>query len=361
MKISVIVYLLIVFLIVAVIYFIWKRFKKPTTKEFFNATNTELNLTFLKPVDAYKIIEASDYFSYFNKINMKARACSNLTDCKMMYKKELMVIDLMEERSMVWLMESMLNLIDKVKPKFASAIKYIHIKFAKTSSRLEGDMPHTHKNVIFLPSYFWNKVWQNHQKYLTSRNESIIKDTVKQYGSTIIHELIHILQRQFQSEFDKFYEANWNFIKFDSLNEIDKIHNIVDRNRVNPDGLDIKWIWKNPYNSQRNEPIEYYIILATFRTDSPHFLTDVDNNIYLLEKTTDKENSYRVTNAYLLNEHEDFMSFFKIKDNNYHPNEIAAEYVSQYLLEILGISPKIDINTGYSNFINWLENLIAYF
>lgn len=363
MKLPITIYLLITVFIVGFIYIIWKRIKKPIVKEYFDTNNTNLNLIFLKPVDAYKIIEESNYFNHFNKINMKARLCANLTDCKLKYKKELMQIDMMEEQAMTWLMDSMVKMIENIKPSLASGIKYINIKFAKTSSKLEGDMPHTHKNVIFIPSYIWNKIWQGHQQYLTYKTENIIKESIREYGSTLMHELFHILQRQFQNKFEKFYQEQWNFIKFDRLDQIDKISNVIDRNRLNPDGIDVKWIWKNPYNLIRKEPEEYYIILATFRNDNPNFLTDVDNNIYLLEKVVDTHHDYVIVNGSLLDQHQDFQNYFGIKNNNYHPNEISAEYMSIYLLKILKIFDKIDINTeseGYIKFTNWLEDFLAW-
>ena len=321
-----------------------------------NNKSNKLTISFLNHHDAYQIIDKSGYFNHFNQINLKARNCANLFDCRQKYMKELLPIDPMEQEAIKWLLN---KLIDRL-AKFQSFMEKYHYKFAKFSSRLEANMPHTHNDVIFLPASFYQDVWKGWQ-HLTHKKEDInynnsydtnIDEILGTYGSTLIHELTHVLQRKYSRIFKKLYQKEWGFISINKM-EIDRGDIIFDRSRTNPDGLDLGWIWSHNNN--------YYLLQATFRKDHPRFLTDVDNTAYTLEKKN-TNNSYRVVGYKSIEDTKDFTDFFGFINNNYHPNEISADYMAKFILQQMGlkyhgINSLIENNSpAYRKFMTFMNN-----
>jgi hypothetical protein len=127
---------------------------------------------------------------------------------------------------------------------------------AKTRDRvLEGGMPHTRGDTIFLSSY-----------YLANNIDNIDKLT-----KTMIHEIIHIYQRNHNHDYIDFLKAHeW---KVHPYNGNDK--------RLNPD-LD-ELVWKRPVQkgetatkSTRVEAGGYKIYIALFNSRTPKDLKDIN-------------------------------------------------------------------------------------
>lgn len=345
------IYLIIFLCIIGIIYLLYRRFRKNTIEHF-----DEPQYQFLKPLEAYHIIEENGYFDHFNKINIRARLCANVTDCKNKYRKELMLVDPMEEDAIKWLIDNMVQKIKYEKPRLAKLIN-IKLRFAKFSAKLEDNMPHTHSDIILLPASMYNKIWQLHQQSLNNDNK--INYAIQKYGSTIIHELAHILQRKYPYFFNSFYESKWNF-KHIQPSEIKKNENIFERARLNPDGIDMGWIWVNPYSKKYKRKQEYYLLMATFKQDHPKYLSDVNENVYILT-IPNGETKYQSIGMELIKDNGPLQHFFGDINNNYHPNEIAAEYMSHYIMELMklpSIFEKIKNKNGYVNFIDFIERLI---
>jgi hypothetical protein len=349
---SIYVYSLIVFFIVSILYIIIRYCRKSKTIEGFE----EFQYKFLKPLEAYHVINNSGYFNNFNTSNIRARLCANVTDCRYKYKKELVLIDPMEEEAIKWVINNMINRLKQCNTKLVSLLN-IPIKFAKFTLKLEDNMPHTHDDVIFLPESTYNKLWSLHQQTMNYNNDKL-DYAIKNYGSTIIHELTHILQRKYEDRFINFYQQQWYFDKIEP-SAIQKHNNIFDRARLNPDGIDMGWVWVNPYSKQHKHPQEYYLLMATFKNDHPKYLGDVDNNVYKLEKTINNY-QYRIANAELISNNIPLLTFFGKVSNNYHPNEISAEYMSHYAMKMLDIPTEIDLNNNcmaYNSFVQFIKSL----
>lgn len=339
---------LTIFFIYAVCYIGYRIVKRHNVDHFEN------QYEFLTPKDAYKIIEDSGYFGKFNTANLRARLCANITNCKLKYLKELMRVDPMEEDAIKWLVNLIL---EKLKEKGVSvALFNMSLKFAKFSSNLEGNMPHTHKDVIYLPASYYADVWKLYQQ---TNNKTDDKDyIIKKYGGTLIHELCHVFQRKYESYFNKLYKNRWHFTTFD-VNTLTKCENILQLNRLNPDGSDVNWLWVNPYSTKYKQKQEYYWLLAVFRDNHPKFLTDTNNSVYILNKNTDR--NYTVKSIDVISENEPLRSYFGSISNNYHPNEISAEYMSIYFLEKMDIEPDVRLsaaNTGYHEFVSFMNNML---
>jgi len=339
---------LILFFAISITYIGFKIYRKHTVEPFQN------NYQFLTPKEAYDVIENSGYFNEFNTANLRARLCANVSDCKFKYLKEMMRIDPMEEEAIRWLIDIIL---EKLKNSHVNlSLLSVTFKFAKFSHKLEGNMPHTHADVIYLPSYFYEKMWEIHQKQKNKNSNDEINYIIQKYGGTLIHELCHVLQRKYTSFFKNIYKI-WYFEKFD-FDSLAKCENIKQVNRLNPDGIDINWLWKNPYSLKYNQKQEYYLLMAIFRDNHPKFLNDTSNTVYKLDQYMN--NKYRVTGIEKIENNEPLKTFFGPIQNNYHPNEIAAEYLSIYFLKRMGILQEIDISnshSGYDIFTRAIERL----
>lgn len=319
---------------------------KKTHEEFLN------QYKFLTPHEAYKVIEDSGYFKHFNIANMRARLCANTTDCKHKYLKELMRIDPMEADSIKWLVEL---IVEKLKENGVSTFAFnMTLKFAKFSSRLEGNMPHTHKDVIYFPASYYQNVWKAYEQFKNKENET--DNVIHDFGGTLIHELCHVLQRKYERYFNDFYKDKWNFERFEE-SALDKCDNIFQVSRLNPDGIELNWLWVNPYSTKHNRKQEYYLLLAIFKDNHPKFLSDTTSSVYKLDKYS---NRYRVSSIDKIENDTDLNNYFGSIANNYHPNEISAEYLSIYLLNRMGIKTNINLtsNQGYYSFMTFIDGLI---
>jgi hypothetical protein len=237
-----------------------------------------------------------------------------------------------------WVMDS----LQKTTPKNLKFI-YKKIQFAKYSENTENDFPHTHKNTIFLSKVYINSIIP----YFNRKN---IEDMLRDIGVVIIHECVHIWQRNNKSLFYKLYIYYWNFIK------VDKIYNnkYKDMVRFNPDGTDINWVF-----SMNNK---YIVPLSLYRENS-NSIGNVRNVGIFLDKNgvsfsiPNNESDLVIKN---LNDIPGFSGFFNdITGNNYHPNELSAELISIYYMKQIGISHR-DFNNKALDKLNIWFNKDVY-
>jgi hypothetical protein len=128
-------------------------------------------------------------------------------------------------------------------------------KLSKTNDKvLEMGMPHTRENIIFISGY-----------YLANNND------IKKIAKTMIHEMLHIYQRTYRSEYIQFLKDHqWEIHPY---NGNDK--------RINPDLDDI--VWKRPVQkgesgtkATRLEAGGYKIYIALFNSRKPKNLKDIN-------------------------------------------------------------------------------------
>jgi hypothetical protein len=174
------------------------------------------------------------------------------------------------------------------------------LRIIKCSQDLELGFPHTHKNIIIFSSeYFANPSF-----------------------TTFIHECIHIDQRLNPDKYYKIY-SEWGFINY-PVSQIKDFTDIIRKSRNNPDGRDINWLWISPTNKA-------YWIGAVFKTEYPSSISQVENRIYYINNENDGYNTIKKIGKYLgkselIHNNIEFKSVFGLlTNNNYHPNEIAAE------------------------------------
>jgi hypothetical protein len=191
---------------------------------------------------------------------------------------------------------------------------------AKGRTWLESGMPHTHGPCIIM-SHDW-----------------LSRPT----AGTLIHELMHVHQRMNPVDFDPLY-AKWGFQCADGM--ISGLEAKYPQYRVNPDGLDPNWIWTDPTTGR------VYWIASLFNSVDPNSLKDTQ---YLAFPLADGYSlRYTGSEPIPLAKFTEFQNMFGIQHNNYHPNEIAAEYADHLLSELLNLKPVVVNTPGYRIFVDW--------
>lgn len=272
------------------------------------------------------------YFNNFNQENYIARGVNNKSEAINKYSLALTNISKIQADRIILTISEFYN---SHKDKFSHKYFKTNIKFKiiKITNDFDGGYPQTHSNYMLMPSSWFN----NPSPY------------------TFIHEYCHIIQRNNQLQHNSLYEK-WGFEQY-NINNINEnnFDDIISRNRINPDGLDINWIWRNPFNQEH----KYYWIGAVFNSHNPTSLADVSYKWYELQYVMDNNiNNGIKTLIYtgrngLITEFNDFINYFGVSNNNYHPNEIFAELVANYFMN------KVDTNKqSFQYLLNFLDSEI---
>ena len=195
---------------------------------------------------------------------------------------------------------------------YSTFCKYLEWNFICMDNSVEKGMPHTIDKYILLPNH---KVMSINPK---STTDSIL----------FIHEQLHIFQRQFQDKCNSFYINYMGFIKPKSI-KFDKI--TLKLYYPNPDGLDINWCYQLSDGK---------IICPLFIRTRDQFnkvgieLVHLGNGNY----KTLVEKDYPVMTT--LKDIPEYQYNFNTS-SNYHPNEITAEMVSEYMVSNISTPPYI--------------------
>ena len=234
-------------------------------KEYFQFNND----LFVDKETSYNNIINSSYFKNLNQINLEARGCKDINECKKIYKENLTEFNSEE-------IEKIINLLqhaDDVTNNFNKFHK-IPWRIAKTSEKIENGFPFTIGNIIYISDDFFNR----------SRKYKL---------QTIIHEKLHIFQRKYQKITHKLY-YDLNFIKLKLINDPLRRHN------PDLDNFDYEYKSVRIYNK--------------FNSDKPKSLSD-SNTVYL-------PYAKNIVNQMI-----------RRKYNNEHPNEIFANIISKQIVK----------------------------
>jgi hypothetical protein len=180
-------------------------------------------------------------------------------------------------------------------------------KFIKVSNSIENELPHTIDKYIVLSESFLG-----HLNDLIANDDKNI--LIKDIGATLLHEQIHILQRNNEKLFDTLYSNYWNFKK---LYNIPTFEYIKEKQRLNPDGMDLDWGFQIA--------LDTYLIPIVLLKDNINSLDFFDK--YGLVVKHDK-----IIKREKLNNFGNYVNYFCGISNNYHPNELSASLISEYLL-----------------------------
>tara|TARA_B100000029_G_scaffold476323_1_gene520365 strand:- start:287 stop:814 length:528 start_codon:yes stop_codon:yes gene_type:complete len=174
---------------------------------------------------------------------------------------------------------------------------------------------------------------------------------------------------------DKFYESRLYFVKAKEISNISKIHDIV---RANPDGLEMMWVWDHP---EATNPIWVNAVFDIIDNESyrknklrkvRYIALPLNRQIKKINKDKNgkktiiyKHKKYKVIvekgqpKVINIEDASEFNHFFRITNNNYHPNEITAEYFRIYILNLIGKynNQHIMDGEGMKSFISMVESI----
>ncbi len=333
--------LYLIFLLIGTILVLFAYFRIEHDIEKFENMNSKdkFSLTFTELSEVKSKIASKEYFSFFKLLDCQTRGFNfDYNSFKESYDSKLIDFD-QEDR--VNFNKFYSDIVKSIPLKKRHIFLRPELKIAK-GDNLENGYPHTHNDIVVFDKNYYNQL-KNYQNL----------DRVKYNAKVLIHEIVHIKQRDEPTFYDSLYRE-WGF-KSLSYQYLEKNvqTNIVSRIRVNPDELPHYrfWVWKNK--------IIPLVIYSSFE------VTKINEIIFIgCDWETGMNSDDKKINSFShLENYDEFNNFFGIDNNHYHPNEILAEYQSIYYSEIQGekINDEIINSEGYKiykKFINKLENNI---
>lgn len=148
-------------------------------------------------------LTTESYFDLLTPINLYARKCDTKDKYFNLYCSSLKQISGDKRKYMEDIVLPRVNnvILDRIIP-------FHSVSFCEFSN-IESNMPHTLGNIIFLPSSFWNH-------------------PVGSQVNTVRHELVHIFQRRYKEDTDKFIQEKLGYRIWGYKNMFNDI-------RINPD------------------------------------------------------------------------------------------------------------------------------
>ncbi len=266
----------------------------------------------------------SYYFPKFNQPNIQARGFSTINQltskyinsaCEQMTEDDQDRIHALIASVFLKLKNSQSG-VERLNVMITECLQKAY--FVKGRVWLEAGMPHTHGRAVIMPESWTNNPTE----------------------STFIHELAHIHQRFWPDKYTMLYSM-WGFQRSGGI--IKGLEQKVGMYRLNPDGLDMDWIWREPKSGQ------LYWIASLFTSLDPETIRDVE----YLAFSVSPGMVYTGSAPRPLATFTEFQEYFNINNNHYHPNEIAAQYFEYYLDNVAnGTSEKTC--PGYEVFKQWI-------
>ena len=305
--------------------------------------NNTITIKFLKKKEGCDVFKSSDkYFSKFSEMDYKARNIPSKDTILDYYCNNTINFTKREQQAIIAIIQYFNeNISDK---RYNFILK--DWKFCKVTNIIENSYPHTHGDTIFISQSFMDKLFLKNK-----HNKNEIRKLVKQYGYILIHEKVHVWQRQDPDTFHTLYEKYWNFKKADKINNLESLSKL---SRNNPDGLYLNYV----YHTKNNE---YILLLCNYDSDSEDSvrLSDVKYIGVYLDKIGEKEYTTKSPlNAILINNIPELNSFFYVTNNNYHPHELSAEIISHYYLNLMNLSKYKNKYPAIIKIDEWFKNIL---
>ncbi len=263
-------------------------------------------------------IASLEYFNFFKETDSKARKINHkYDDFFKTYSSSIMPFTELDKTNFTKFYN---NIIESIPRRHRPLLLPKTLKVAKVQG-IENTFPHTHADVVvFDKSYF-----EQLEGYSTTKKDD---STYTKMASTLIHEIVHVKQRESETKFDPLYRE-WGFQSVSNQYLKNNLSSeIVSRIRINPDELPYYrfWVWKNQV-----------LPLVIYESND---VTNINQVMYISIDWKTKKQKY-------LEDMEEYMEYFGIGNNNYHPIEILAEYQSQFYLELIGIGKNKKKSEGY--------------
>jgi hypothetical protein len=325
--------LYLIFLLIGTILVLFVYFRIDQDIEKFENINAhnKFSLIFPELAEIKEKVASRQYFSFFKLLDCQTRGFNfDYDSFKETYDFKLIDFDSEDKENFNKFYS---DVIESIPLKKRHVFLRPELKIAK-GNMLENGYPHTHNDIVVFDKAYYNQL-KNYQNL----------DKVKYNAKVLIHEIVHIKQRDDPTFYDKLYKE-WGFQSM-SYQYLEKNipTNIVSRIRVNPDELpDYRfWVWKNK--------VIPLVVYSSFE------VTKINQIEFIGCEWAKKGNE--INNFSHLEDFEDFNLFFGIDNNHYHPNEILAEYQSIYYNELQGekISEEITNSDGYKIYKKFINNL----
>lgn len=227
-------------------------------------------------------------------------------------------------------------------------------RFIKVEDWLCGGFAHTRGTYIIIGQGhidYLNKSWSNN---MTAQDEL---NLIQQFGSLLVHEQMHSLQRTFNSKFSDLYQNYWGL-----KNAIVNTEESIIINQVsNPDAPIANWLIPNPHVEN-----EFYLARTLLnKTDGiPIMGKDFVDKVFEVEMKNDnfiiKKDALNKPIELRMNDIPFYKNAYPITRGIDHPNEISAYMFADYFKALVkntipfeNIDPQAKFKTGL--FVKWVK------
>ncbi|MFO7593630.1 MAG: hypothetical protein R6X15_06260 [Pseudomonadota bacterium] len=227
-------------------------------------------------------------------------------------------------------------------------------RFVKVTASVEGGLPHTVGRAIVLSEPFF----QSLEASASPENMNL------KLMNILIHEQVHVLQRADMKPYKSIYRKEFGFRKAANITGFESWR--ASHQVVNPDGVDVSWVWPVPDSNR----VIWPLIVLMGENNTPRMPDDFGMiGIELAEG----ENGFEVVAGESgepryrsLREESDYMAKFRGISSLYHPNEIAANYIADMVVwdclldKSEGPQQKVAaIEAYYRQVRPWVEQLLG--
>ncbi|HSU65640.1 MAG TPA: hypothetical protein VLJ39_02105 [Tepidisphaeraceae bacterium] len=287
---------------------------------------TETSVEFLSSGQAQSaIIDESmePYFKLLQPMEMSVKTGEPIGDgtleqqrdrCRKRYQDAVEEFTDEEKDALRWYVSKLAPLVENDYPLYART----PWSFLKLSPRFEGGMPHTRGSHIIIA--------ENELAGLVQSRKHAPEWTALVRGATILlHEQLHVVQREHPRDMAKLYTEFWKFKHADAVTGCDWLtqHQIV-----NPDGVDVRWV----YPLKQDDKTRWIWPLIILDKDAdPEKATFADMRMVAVDVDPDGANSFKARVdpdgrpiMQSLNDVAEYASAFPATQEDFHPNEAAA-------------------------------------
>lgn len=222
------------------------------------------------------------------------------------------------------------DLADWMAPKLAKSYPLLErtpFSLLKAADSLEGGLPHTRdRHIVFAEGLVAQAV------ALRDANPGAFR---KAMGPLLLHEQMHVIERLYPERFENLFTEVWGFRHLEKAPEHPWL---AERQLLNPDGPDLRWI----YPIRREEGKRWIWPLVILR--EPKTSMKMPQDFLLIGIALEEaggafkvveDPKTHVPRFEPLGEMEDLLRRFPNPGELYHPNEIAADWIAEVVWEDL--------------------------
>ena|GEM_PF-687009 len=216
-------------------------------------------------------------------------------------------------------------------------------RFLKVADDIEGGLPHTRGRYIVLSQSVCERLL---------RIDAVLpaRDALAAAATILLHERIHVLQRTAPGLFDSLYRKVWGFVRVKSVARSPWLRR---HHLANPDGSTAGRFccWLFPVHAQGSGAVRYIWPLVVFSDGPGPKRMPQDFRMLAVDVRRDGDRARVIgkpdgrPSARPLLEVSAYTRVFAISQNIYHPNEAAADLLTQLVLfdtlaDTSGLSPR---------------------